>query len=65
MDAMTLLVAALIAKSVPGTAGAAATAAAAAAEASAELAQQHSMGVAVSGTGIVFTDLTEEEQTDG
>ena len=55
MDITTLGAAIAIAKTLPDTAAGRAEAAAQAAEAAAELAEQHSYGVSVSGTKLVFT----------
>lgn len=58
MDATELGVAVSILKKIPDTAVSDAIAAADRAESAATAAEQHSMGVSVSGTGLVFTNLT-------
>lgn len=55
MDGQTLGAALALVKKMPETAVARAEAAAEAAEASAELAQEHSYGVSVDGTKLVFS----------
>lgn len=58
MDFLSFLLSLTILKNLPGEAVADAEAAAEIAEASAEIAQQHSMGVSVSGTTITFAPPT-------
>ena len=60
MDNETLAAMIGVVKSIPGTAAARAETAASSAEASAELAAQHSMGVSINGTKLVFSQLEGE-----
>lgn len=62
MDPVTMGAAIRRVKSIPTTAATIALEAAESAEASAALAQQHSYGVSVSGTKLVFTANTEEQE---